>query len=56
MFPVQLVRGSRLTDRVLFTMLQHLRPHWPGGVPANVREALRDRKRLLDPIFHKVGQ
>jgi hypothetical protein len=37
-------------------MLRKLRKHWPGGIPHNIREALRDRKRLLDPIFDKVRQ
>ena len=56
MLSLQLVRDSRLSDRVLLTMLRHLRKHWPGGIPPNIREALRDRKRLLDSIFDKVRQ
>ena len=48
---MQIIRDCRLSDRTVLKLLQKLRQHWKGGIPAYVARELRDQKRKLDHLY-----
>ena len=38
------------------TVLAKLKKHWKGGFPTYVKQALRDKKRVLDGLYSLVSE
>ena len=53
---IQIIRDTNLNDSQVMTVLAKLKKHWKGGFPTYVKQALRDKKRVLDGLYSLVSE